>query len=100
MWGGTTRWTNCSVRYTTMHILHMASPKAYAHVVIDVDGKMLTRDIYYEKGGNRPALVSIGQSDLGVQGGITAEEHDTPYEQRQFRKLSELPPGMPMLPVL
>lgn len=83
-----------------LHILHMASPQAYAHVVIDVDGKMLTRDIYYEKEGNRPVLVRIGQSDLGIQGGLTAEEHDTPYEQRQFRKLSELPPGMPMLPVL
>ena len=83
-----------------LHILHMAAPKAYAHVVIDVDGKLLTRDIYYEKEGNRPNLVRIGQSDLGIQGGVTSEEHNTPYEQRQFRKLSELPPGMPMLPVL
>ena len=83
-----------------LHILHMAAPQAYAHVVIDVDGNMLTRDIYYEKEGNRPALVRIGQTDLGIQGGVTAKEHNTPYEQRQFRKLSELPPGMPMLPVL
>jgi hypothetical protein len=82
-----------------LHVLHMAAPQAYAHVVIDVDGALLTRDIYYEKDGNRPALVRIGQSDLGVQGGITADEHSTPYEERQFRKLSELPPGMPMLPV-
>ncbi len=81
-----------------LHVLYMAAPQAYAHAVIDVDGALLTRDIYYEKDGNRPALVRIG-GDLGVQGGITAEEHDIPYEQRQFRKISELPPGMPLLSV-
>lgn len=82
-----------------MHVLHMAAPKAYAHVVIDVDGQVLSRDIYYEEGSNRPNLVSTSDGSLGIYGGITAEDHDIPYEQREFRKLSELPPGMPLLAV-
>lgn len=82
-----------------MHVLHMVAPKAYAHVVIDVDGQMLSRDIYYEKESDRPKLVTTSDGSLGVYGGMTAEEHDISYEDREFRKLSELPPGMPMLAV-
>jgi len=82
-----------------MHVLHMVAPKAYAHVVVDVDGQMLTREIYYEKESDRPKLVTISDGSLGIYGGMTAEEHDTPYEEREFRKLSELPPGMPLLAV-
>jgi len=82
-----------------MHVLHMVAPKAYAHVVVDVDGQMLSRELYYEKDANRPKLVTISDGSLGVYGGMTAEEHDIPYEEREFRKLSELPPGMPLLAV-
>lgn len=82
-----------------MHVLHMVAPKAYAHVVVDVDGQMLSRELYYEKDADRPKLVTISDGMLGIYGGMTAEEHDTPYEEREFRKLSELPPGMPLLAV-
>lgn len=79
-----------------LHVLHMGAPQAYAHTVIDVEGKAQPQEFYYAKGTNRPRLVRVGSGAIVVEGGIPEEMQDSVYERNEFHKLSELPPGMPI----
>ncbi len=79
-----------------LHILHMGAPQAYAHTIIDVEGKAQPQEYYFAKGENRPLLVRVGSGDIVVEGGIPEEMQDVVYEKNEFHKLSELPPGMPL----
>ena len=79
-----------------LHILHMGAPQAYAHTIIDVEGNALPQEFFFAKDNNRPRLVQMGSGDIFVEGGIPADKKDSIYEKNEFRKLSELPPGMPL----
>ncbi len=79
-----------------LHILHMAAPKQYFYSVIEPDGKA-TQKAYREKGTSRPELITNQQTgEVAIRGGVSEEEMAVPYEEREFRKLSERPPGMPI----
>lgn len=79
-----------------LHVLHMGAPQAYAHTVIDVNGKVQSHDYYFAEGENRPTMVRVGSGDIVIEGGIPEEMQDAVYEKNEFHKLSELPPGMPL----
>ncbi|MFK5920972.1 MAG: hypothetical protein QM496_02240 [Verrucomicrobiota bacterium] len=79
-----------------LHILHMGAPQAYAHTIIDVEGKAEPQKYYFAKGENRPKLVRVGSGAIVVEGGIPEDMQDAVYEKNEFHKLSELPPGMPI----
>ncbi|MCB1063386.1 MAG: hypothetical protein KDN20_10755 [Verrucomicrobiae bacterium] len=79
-----------------LHVLHMAAPQQYFYTVIQPSGKVLKQVGYREKGLSRPELVVNPQGDVAIRGGVSVEEMETPYEEREFRKLSERPPGMPV----
>ncbi|HRQ88895.1 MAG TPA: hypothetical protein PLA50_08865 [Bacteroidia bacterium] len=78
-----------------LHVLHMTGPQAYKYTVINIDGEPVQQQVLYEKGGNRPELKRSSYGDVSIVGGLTAEEVGTPYEETQFRRISERPPGLP-----
>ncbi|MDF1739163.1 MAG: hypothetical protein P1U86_08385 [Verrucomicrobiales bacterium] len=80
-----------------LHVLHMSGPKRYKYTVINIDGKPVKQATYWEKGSNRPTLKTSDFGDVSIVGGLTEEEMQTPYEETEFRPLSERPPGMPAL---
>lgn len=78
-----------------LHVLHMTGPQAYKYTVINIDGEPIRQQKLFEKGANRPELKSTSHGDVTLVGGITEEEVKTPYEQVEFHRLSERPPGLP-----
>lgn len=82
-------------RQNQLHVLHLSKPQAYKYTIIGVDGDPVKQVDYFEKGTNRPELKGTDYGDVSVVGGMTAEEMSTPYEEAQFRRISERPPGLP-----
>jgi len=79
-----------------LHVLHLAGPQVYVYTVIDAGGDLIERTGYREHQGMRPDLVvNSVTGDIRVQGGISQEDTKIPYEEREFKKISERPPGMP-----
>ena len=79
-----------------LHVLHMAAPQQYFYSVITPDGKA-EQKAYREKGTSRPELVTNQQTgEVAVRGGVSEDEMQVPYEEKEFHKLSERPPGMPI----
>lgn len=78
-----------------LHLLHMGAPRTYAHTVIDVDGKVVSRDIYREDGGNRPQLAPSGVGDVVVVGGISQAEDEANPLDADIHRLSQRPGGLP-----
>ncbi len=83
--------------YNELHVLFMGAPKAYAYTVINQDGEIEKREVYFEERGNRPQLIKLPDGTIELIGGISEEEKNQPYEKNSFRPLSERPPGMPNL---
>ena len=82
-------------RLNRLHVLHMSSPQKYSYTIIDIDGDPISQRRFAEKGSDRPKLVTNDFGEVSVVGGLTEEEAAATYEHRQFRLLSERPPGMP-----
>ncbi len=78
-----------------LHILHMTGPRTYKYTVINIDGEPVKQQKLFEKGSNRPELKISDYGDVTVVGGMNEAEVKTPYEQVEFHRLSERPPGMP-----
>jgi hypothetical protein len=78
-----------------LHVLHMTGPAAYKYTVIDIDGYPVKQQNFFEKKNIRPTLKTSEFGEVTVLGGITEEEAGKPYEETQFRRLSERPPGLP-----
>lgn len=82
-------------RENKLHVLHMSGPQTYKYTVIGVDGDPVKQENLFEKGSDRPQLKTTDYGDVTVIGGITEHEKNTPYEQMEFRRLSERPAGLP-----
>jgi len=78
-----------------LHVLHMTGPSAYKYTVIDIDGYPVKQQSLFESKNTRPSLKTNEFGEVVVLGGMTEEEVGKPYEQTQFRRLSERPPGLP-----
>jgi hypothetical protein len=80
-----------------LHVLHMTGPQAYKYTVINIDGEPVEQQKVFEKGSNRPELKTSAQGDVTLVGGISEADVATPYEQTEFQRISERPPGLPKL---
>lgn len=78
-----------------LHVLHMATPGQYFYTVIEPTGTVASQTAYRDKGSSRPELVATSSGEVSIRGGATETELGTPYEEREFRKASERPPGLP-----
>ena len=79
-----------------LHVIHMAAPQYYYYTIIDPSGNVVSQEPYRDKGASRPGLVTNSEGAVALEGGISDALVQAPYEQREFRKLSERPPGMPV----
>ncbi len=84
-------------RSNQLHILHMTAPQQYYYTLVDLDGEVITREKYFEAKSSRPELITLPSGEVELRGGITEEQSKSPYEKREFRRISERPPGMPRL---
>ena len=80
-----------------LHVLHMTGPQEYKYTVINIDGDPVKQQKLFEKGSSRPELKTSSYGEVTLIGGVTEEEVKTPYEQTEFHRLSERPPGLPNL---
>lgn len=78
-----------------LHVLHMTGPQAYKYTVINIDGEAIKQQKLFEKGSSRPELKTTSYGEVTLTGGLTEDEVKTPYEQVEFHRLSERPPGLP-----
>lgn len=78
-----------------LHILHMGAPRAFAYTVIDVDGKVLKRQTYYEEGGSRPRLTASNDGSALIIGGISDEKAREDPIHAEVRKISDRPKELP-----
>ncbi len=78
-----------------LHVLHLGAPQTYAHSVIDIDGKVVSRDVYRERAGSRPQLAPSGVGDVIVTGGLSEQEASRNPLGPSIRMLSERPEGLP-----
>jgi len=78
-----------------LHVLHMGAPRTFAHTIVNVDGKMVEREIYYEEGSSRPKLQPMPDGSVSVVGGISDKEAKRDPLQADVRKISERPKGLP-----
>jgi len=78
-----------------LHVLHMTGPQEYKYTVINIDGEPVKQQKLFEKGSSRPELKTSSYGEVTLTGGVTEEEVKTPYEQVEFHRLSERPPGLP-----
>lgn len=78
-----------------LHVLFMAAPHIYSHVIIDTQGQLTKRRYYKEIKTNRPALTVQADGSIGVQGG---ESYDPTTEGAggapKGRSIGEKPPGL------
>ena len=87
--------THAIDRQNQLHVLHMTGPQKHKYTIINIDGDPVSQTVYFEKGTNRPELKTTDYGDVTVVGGLTEEEIGTPYEETEFHRLSERPPGLP-----
>lgn len=78
-----------------LHVLHMTGPQTYRYTLISIDGEPLQQKTLFEKGANRPELKSTAYGEVTLVGGMSEEEAKTPYEEQEFYRISERPPGLP-----
>ena len=53
-----------------MHVLFMAKPRTYRHIVISTNGAIVSQRIYEEDGSNRPRMLVNQAGDVNIRGGI------------------------------
>lgn len=80
-----------------LHVLHMTGPQAYKYTIINVDGEPIEQKNLFENDRSRPELKVSAYGEVAVTGGISETQQKTPYEQTEFHRLSERPPGLPNL---
>lgn len=84
-------------RDNRLHILHMGAPRTYQHTVIDPNGRVISTDVYRETGTGRPNLSALESGDIMVAGGVSEAEEAAQGIDSNIHKLSERPPGLPVL---
>ncbi|MEY4484287.1 MAG: hypothetical protein RL693_1739, partial [Verrucomicrobiota bacterium] len=76
-----------------LHVLFMAAPHIYAHVIIDTQGKLEKRRYFKEVETNRPKLVVQSDQSIEVAGG-EAYDPTAVAEKPKARSVSQRPPGL------
>ncbi|OYW27422.1 MAG: hypothetical protein B7Z47_06675 [Chthoniobacter sp. 12-60-6] len=80
-----------------LHVLFLAMPHIFCHVVVNPDGKVQQRNYYKDPEGNRPSLV-MTSGGAKVVGGAPFDPGAPPPPKKTLRKASERPPVMGTVP--
>jgi len=76
-----------------LHVLFMAVPHIYAHVIIDTQGKLEKRRYFKELETNRPKLVVQNDQSIDVQGGESYDPAAVAAKPKA-RSVAQRPPGL------
>lgn len=80
-----------------LHVLFLAMPHIFCHVVVNPDGKVHKRTYYKDPEGNRPSLL-MTSSGAQVVGGELFDPGAPPPKKKALRKASERPKDVEMVP--
>ncbi len=74
-----------------IHILFLSTPSVWSHIVVDSDGKVVSRDFHKRGAASDPRLVTFGNGEVLVAGSVPYD----PVAEREARskahKISERP---------
>lgn len=77
-----------------LHVLFMAAPHIYSHVIVDTQGKILKRLYHREISGDRPQLSSLADQSITVRGGQPYDPTVSPVDAKPAgRSIGQRPPG-------
>lgn len=79
-----------------LHVLFMAVPHVYAHVVVDTQGAIYRRNYYREVKEDRPQMIVQADGNIGVSGGVPFDPSAPAQDptKPQGRSIGETPPGL------
>lgn len=79
-----------------LHVLFMAVPHIYSHVVVDTQGKIYKRNYFKEVKENRPSMTMLPDNNIGVVGGVPFDPNAPAQDptKPQGRSIGEKPPGL------
>ncbi len=80
-----------------LHVLFLAQPHIFCHVVVNPDGKVHQRTYYKDPEGDRPSLL-MTSGGAQVVGGETFDPGAPPAKRKTLRKTSERPSAAEEVP--
>lgn len=80
-----------------LHVMFLAMPHIFCHVVVKPDGKVQQRSYYKDPDGDRPSLV-MTNGGAKVVGGAPFDPGAPPPPKKTLRKASDRPTNMEMVP--
>jgi hypothetical protein len=80
-----------------LHVLFLAQPHVFCHVVVKPDGKVQQRNYYRDPEGDRPSLV-MTNGGAKVIGGEAFDPGAPPPKKKTLRKASERPKDTSVVP--
>jgi hypothetical protein len=83
--------------HNKLHILFLAQPHIFCHVVVNPDGKIYQRTYYRDSEDNRPTLVMTDRG-ASVMGGEAFDPGAPPAKRKPLRKTSERPTTLGTVP--
>jgi hypothetical protein len=86
-------------RDANLHVLYMANPTMYSHVLIDPDGNIKDVKQYQSTENSKPSLMQTKTGSVNVRGGIAYDAIAAAQKARlraaEEKSLSDRPPGLP-----
>lgn len=77
-----------------LHVLFMAAPHIYSHVIIDTQGRLEKRRYFKEIETNRPKLIVQNDQSIDVAGGVPYDPTAPEAGKPKARSVGARPPGL------
>lgn len=76
-----------------MHVMYLASPTMWVHCVIDMDGKLVARQLHKRGPQGDPELLTFADGSVSVSNSIPFDAKAAAEAKAKVRKASDRPPG-------
>jgi len=80
-------------RQQRLHVMYLGTPTMWVHCQIDVDGKLVSRQIHQRAATGDPQLLTFGDGSVRVANSIPYDPRAVAAEKAKVRKASDRPPG-------
>lgn len=74
-----------------LHVLYLVSPTLFARSQINTEGKFLGRDFYKRGATGSPRLVTFGNGEVKVAGGVSHDPNKPKMARQQIRRITDRP---------
>ena len=74
-----------------LHVLYLATPDRYVHVLINSQGKVTDRKIYKHGPSGDPRLIAFADGEVKVAGGLEFDPKALKKQRDKIKKISERP---------